>query len=93
MRTKLHDGGGDIVIVERAQDVGDILREAKAKSNEGLHGSNELKHAMTIPNVILEAYCNNNGITFNELMNNDEHIKRILNDPALSHFRVWKGRV
>ena len=60
MRTKLHDGGGDIVIVERAQDVGDILREAKAKSNEGLHGSNELKHAMTIPNVILEAYCNNN---------------------------------
>lgn len=93
MRTKLHDGGGDIVIVERAQDVGDILREAKAKSNEGLHGSNELKHAMTIPNVILEAYCNNYGITFNELMNNDEHIKRILNDPALSHFRVWKGRV
>ena len=93
MRTKLHDGGGDIVIVERAQDVGDILREAKAKSNEGLHGSNELKHAMTIPNVILEAYCNNNGITFNELMSNDEHIKRILNDPALSHFRVWKGRV
>ncbi|KGF25661.1 hypothetical protein [Oligella urethralis] len=93
MRTKLHDGGGDIVIVERAQDVGDILREAKARSNEGLHGSNELKHAMTIPNVILEAYCNNNGITFNELMNNDEHIKRILNDPALSHFRVWKGRV
>ena len=93
MRTKLHDGGGDIVIVERAQDVGDILREAKAKSNEGLHGSNELKHAMTIPNVILEAYCNNNGITFEELMSNDEHIKRILNDPALSHFRVWKGRV
>ena len=93
MRTKLHDGGGDIVIVERAQDVGDILRKAKAKSNEGLHGSNELKHAMTIPNVILEHYCNAHNITFSELMANDDHIKNILNDPSLSHFRIWKGKV
>lgn len=92
MKTKLHDGG-DKVIIERAQDVGDILREAKARSNEGLHGSNDLKHAMTIPNVILEAYCNTHGITFSELMANEDHIKNILNDPSLSHFRIWKGRV
>jgi hypothetical protein len=52
-----------------------------------------MKLAARIPNVIVEKYCNDNKISFREFMGNREHVRRVLNDPSLSHFRVWPGRV
>lgn len=75
------------------QDVEPILEDAKKRHNEGLHGSADLKHAAEIPNVLIEAYCATNGITYEEWCRNREHVRRLLNDPAISHFRIWKGRV
>lgn len=83
------------LVIHRTQDVEPILERTKALHNEGAFWSQdkEYVHAASIPNVIVEAYCNQHGITFAEWMDNEEHQRRMLNDPSLAHFRVWKGRV
>lgn len=81
------------LIVRRTQDCTPIAEQTKALHNEGHHGSSDFKHAGRIPFIFFEDYCNKHGLLFSEVMNNKEHLKRILNDPALAHFRVWKGRV
>lgn len=88
MLTVFHDN-----VIERIQDVEPQLNFCRAANNEGLTGSADMKHAARIPNVIIERYLNDNNITMHEFMNNDDHIKRMLNDPSLGHFRIWKGRI
>ncbi|NKJ22018.1 hypothetical protein [Dyella sp. SG609] len=59
----------------------------------GAIGSTEMRHAARVPAVLVESYCNRNGITVHEFMANDEHVSRLLNDPAIEPFRIWKGKV
>lgn len=89
-RMGLQDGA---LITGTVQDCTPILEDAKARHNVGFHGTSELKHAARIPNVVIERYCNVSGIEFSEFMQNPVHMKRVLNDPALADFRIWKGRV
>ena len=84
---------GDDLVIQRVQDVEPILERAKAMHREGLHGSSEFRLAAEIPNVVIEDYCNRNGITYQEWAQNKEHKRRLLNDPALAAFRIWPGRV
>ena len=79
--------------IERVQDCTPIAELCKRDHVEGNHGSSDMKLAARIPNVIVEKYCNDNKISFREFMGNREHMRRMLNDPSLSHFRVWPGRV
>lgn len=80
--------------VHRTEDVEPILDHAKALSNAGYHSTGMGdKHAASIPKVIVETYCNTKGISFHDFCANPEHIKAMLNDPALSGFRVWRGHV
>lgn len=81
------------LIVRRTQDCTPIAEQTKALHNEGHHGSSDFKHAGRIPFIFFEDYCNKNRLTFAEVMSNKEHLKRIMNDPALAHFRVWKGKL
>lgn len=92
VQTRMHHEDGK-TIFERVQDCDPIAERAKALHNEGMHGSSEMKHAAKLPRVLVERYCNDNGITFREFLNGQDHIRRMLNDPALSHFRIWKGAV
>ena len=85
-----HDGA---MTVQRTQECTPIAERAKALHREGYHGSKDMKLAATIPSVMVEAYCNTKCITFAEFMQNKEHIRNMLNDPALAHFRVWKGAI
>ena len=86
----LEDGN---LITGTVQDCTAIREDAVARHNEGLHGSSEMKHAARLPDYAIEAYCNVNGITFSEFMQNREHIRRMCNDPALRDFRIWPGRL
>lgn len=86
----MHDGK---MTVQRTQDCGPIAEHCKQAQNEGRHGTSEMKHAASIPYVILEQYCNNHNITFRECMLDKVHMKRILNDPGLQAFRIWPGKV
>lgn len=82
-----------VLTIGRTQDCTPIAENTLAMQNEGLHGSDEMRHAASIPFVMVEKYCNDNGILFSEFMGNPEHIKRVCNDPAMAHFRIWKGRL
>lgn len=75
------------------QDCTPILEHAQELHRTGQHGSKEMKLAASFPYVIVEKYCNDNNILFSEFMNSPEHKKRMLNDPALSYFRIWQGRI
>lgn len=79
--------------VQRVQDVEPILEHAKARASSGLTGSADYWHMAELPMVIVEKYCNENGITFAEFMANTEHVRRMVNDPALAAFRVHGGRM
>ncbi len=79
--------------IKSTQDCTPIAEYTKARHNEGHHGSSELRHAAKIPRIFVEDYCNRNNILFSEFMHNKDHIKRLVNDPAISHFRIWKGRI
>lgn len=91
--TRIHTTDSGDVTFERVQDCTPILEHATALHNEGIHGSGEMRHAASIPFVIVERYLNDHNITLAEFCANREHVKRMLNDPSLSGFRIWKGRV
>jgi hypothetical protein len=83
----------DTTAVERIQDCTPIVDTTKALHNEGIHGSSEMRHAARLPMVIVEQYCNERGIGFDEFMQNDAHLRAVLNDPALAAFRIWPGKI
>ena len=86
----LQDGA---LVTGTVQDCTPILEDAKARHNVGFHGTSELKHAARLPVVVIEQYCNTQGVEFSEFMQNPVHMKRVLNDPALKSFRIWPGAV
>lgn len=102
MRTVLDNGNGvqTVVALEDGalvtgtiQDATPIAEVTKALHNEGHHGSSDFKVAAEIPVVFVEEYLNRNGITLQDFLRSQEHKRRLLNDPALSAFRIWKGRI
>lgn len=103
MRTVLDGLGGVKSVIQlnsdgslttgTVQDCSPILEYAKARHNEGKTGSSEMRLAASIPHVVIEEYCRLNGIGFDECIQSKEHSRRILNDPSLAGFRIWKGRV
>jgi hypothetical protein len=81
------------LITGTVQDCMPIREFAQAKHKAGDFGSSDFKHAAKLPDYAIEAYCNVNGITFQEFMQNPAHIKAMCNDPDLRDFRIWPGRV
>lgn len=79
------------LFVGRSQDCTPIAEDAKRRHNAGEFGTSEMKHAARIPNVIVEKYCNENGVTFEQFMADPAHIKRVVQHPDNSMFRIWKG--
>lgn len=85
--------GGDL-ITGTVQDCTAIAERAKALHNAGYTGpSSDMRLAASVPAVLVEKYLNDNGITMQAFTRDQAHIKRLLGDPALAHFRVWKGVV
>lgn len=89
-RLTLQDGK---IISSTAQDCAPIAERAKAMNREGIHGSSDMRLAASIPFVMIEAYLNLNALTLNEFQRDKTHIRAMLNDPALAHFRIWPGKV
>lgn len=103
MKTVLSNPGSDLktvvaledgkLITGSVQDATPYLENAARMRQEGGKGSKDMWHAAHFPAIAVEMYCNNAGITFSEFMQNKEHTRRMLQDPALSKFRVFEGRV
>ena len=92
MQTRVHVSDGNVTF-ESIQDCTPIIERSKRMHNEGFTGSSEMKYAGRIPDVIVEKYCIDNNLTFREFCCDEAHLKRVLNDPAMSAFRVWKGKI
>lgn len=88
--TKFHWDADGKVLIERVQDCTPILERATRLRNEGKHGSKEMRHVAHFPAVVVERYCNLNGISFHEFLANNVHIERMIADRDLSGFRVGK---
>lgn len=88
-RELIHEDGGvrDLLYADMAQLHG-IADYCKARQNEGLTGSKDMPVLAEFPAEIVEKYINDAGITFQEWMQNPEHVRRMLRDPALSAFRI-----
>lgn len=83
----------DRVVIHREQDVAGILDHAKARHNEGHTGFGDFKHAMVLPELVVENYCTKHQITSREFWANPAHLKRVMNDPDNAALRTWKGKV
>lgn len=84
---------GDNLITGTVQDCTPFAEHTKALHREGFHGSKELKHAASFPQVLVEKYMHINNIEFSEFMQNPAHARAMMCDPALKDFRVWPGRI
>ena len=86
----LQDGA---LITGTVQDCTPILEDAKARQAAGFTGTSEMKHAARLPLQAIEAYCNDAGITLDAWFADPVHCRRMLADPALADFRIWRGRL
>ena len=78
------DGG---VTIRRIQYCEPILDSVKTINSQGRQ-KGDMRLAARVPEIVVEDYCNRNGITFAEFIGNDEHVRRLVNDPAYSYFRT-----
>ena len=102
MKTTLHNPGSSLktivaledgnLITGSVQDCTPYLAQA-AKLRKGGGKGKDMWHAASYPPVVVERYCNQAGIDFAEFMQNKEHVRRMMQDPALSKFRVFEGQV
>lgn len=87
----VHDGTS--IVERRSQDVAPILDHVSRLRNAGEVGSSEMRYAARFPKAAVEQYLQTYGIDLHEWMTNPVHVKRMLNDPDLTGFRIWKGRI
>lgn len=93
----------DDLIVDQASEDMDALRavadRCKALQSCGLTklrqlpGELEVRVLAEVPGIIVEKWCNDHGIAFDEFMRDPALQTRMLNDPELRYFRVSPGRV
>jgi len=93
VQTRFLEGADHKFAIHRTQDVAPIVDYAKGMNAAGLGNGKDMKHAAEIPMVVVENYLARTGITFHEFCNSQEHVKALVNDPALAAFRIWEGRV
>ena len=101
MRTVINGLGGVKTVIQlesdgslttgTVQDCTAIAEHCKAMHNEGHTGSKDMRLAAKLPEVLVEKYCNDNGITFRDFLRDPAHARRMVQDPANDAFRIWKG--
>ena len=88
-----HTDDNGNVVHEIKQDVEPILEQCAQMRSHGFTGSSEMRLAARFPDAVVRAYCNNKGIDLLEFNRDRVHIRNMLQDPALSKFRVWEGKI
>lgn len=80
----------DSIVVNRVQDCQPIVEHCRNLSQ--LEQKGEMRLVAEIPMVIVEKYITDNGITMQEFVRENKHIRSLVNDPDLKAFRVAGGR-
>lgn len=93
-RIEYDEWGRAVIVHETTSSNEKAIRDACVLlHNEGRHGSKEMRYYGEVTPFMLQKYCDKNGVTWDQAMQNPEHFRRILNDPENSDMRVWKGRI
>lgn len=88
------DADTDVALLEMDRsDANTVAEHCKALHNAGLTGDGDMKLAMSVPGWFIVDWCNKKGITIARFMREQSVQTRFLEDPELSMFRVWKGRI
>lgn len=87
----LDDNGN--VVHEIKQDVEPHLQYCADLRSAGLTGSREMRLAASFPDAVVRTYCNQKGIDMVEFNRDRVHIRNMLQDPDLSKFRIWDGKI
>jgi hypothetical protein len=86
------DPDADRVITKHVTRFDGLVDLAKSMANEGVHGSKEMKLVGLYPPHMPEMCCQAWGITWQEFWSDPKWIKKMLNDPMLSDFRIAPGQ-
>lgn len=86
------DGDGNLV-TGTEQDCTPIIEENKRLVAHGAFGSSDMRHAGRAPFVVVEKFCNERGITFQDFCNEVSHKIAFLNSPDYAACRIWQGKV
>lgn len=81
------------VVKQTVHGLDDLLDYNHALRESGSVGTSEMKLVGHIPGEVLQDYCMKTGVSWNELFVDPTHIKRIMNNPDYSKFRIAPGRV
>lgn len=88
-----HDGSlVDVLYVDPVK-LRDHAEACRVASESGATSTGDVKHLASIPSEIVEAWINARGIAFSDFMRDHAIQDRMLNDPDLACFRIYKGRV
>lgn len=90
--TTHYDDQEERIYIQRVQDVEPILKKIQAEKLSVRDVEGLGVKAGTIPGVVVEEYMKETGITFNEFLSDDIHVRRLLLDPDYKKLRVWEGR-
>lgn len=92
--TKFHQGDDGKFHVQTIADVESTVEHAKALHNAG-QVTNPMgdHHLARIPIVVLNAWAEKRGVTFNKVMGSESLMREFLIDPDNSQFRVHKGQI
>lgn len=90
-----YDSLEDRLYIKRTQDVEPIIEANKAQYNNSdkRHRSETMNHVARIPMIMIEKWARDHGIKFEEVLNNDELMRRFLNDPDNRFFRTKPGTI
>lgn len=83
----------DETVVAHTERFDGLLDHNAELRNTGQHGSKDMKHVANIPGIMIEKYCLDNGVGWDEFFQEQKHMKALLNDPAMAYFRIAPGQV
>ena len=90
----IDEGSNQLVTIER-QDCTDVLERNKKFKNSGMDGytpSRDMRHAASIPNIILDKWLKEEGIRWWDSADTPKLMAK-LDDPEWAHLRTSAGHL
>lgn len=85
---------GDKFHIQTVSDVGPVLEHtARLRAIRHTTSPGGDYHLASIPIVVLNAWAQNRGVTFSEVMSDNALLNEFLQDPENEYFRVHKGKL
>jgi hypothetical protein len=86
------DADGELVALQRLEDVEPYLEAAKRQRNDGLADrKSEFRRVGSYPFTVWQIFARKNGVTVERLLKDRDLIMRMVNDRDLAGFRTLEG--